>query len=126
MTLSTQPTIRVIATTISGVNSTAGFANSTVASGNTDLLTLVVKDTSGNAISGLASSAFGFSLSGGTSAGTFGTVTATSTAGTYTAIFTGTTAGTVSSLATTVNGVILSTQPTVTVKVGAISAVNST
>src|SRR5207245_627729 len=69
--LTTKPTIQVIATTISGVSSTASFASSTVASGTTDLLTLVVKDTSGNAVTGLASSAFSFSLSGCTTAATF-------------------------------------------------------
>ena len=81
----------------------------------TDLLTIVVKDTTGNAVSGLASSAFSFSPAGGTSAGTFGTVTATATPGTYTATFTGTTAGTASTLTATVSGVTLNTNPAVQV-----------
>jgi hypothetical protein len=112
--------------TVSSTNSTDSFASSSVASGNTDLLTLVVKDTTGKAVTGLSNSAFAFSLSGGTSAGTFGTVTATATAGTYTAPFTGTTAGTASNLSVTITGVTLNVQPSITVNVGAISAVNST
>ena len=112
--------------TISGANSTDSFASPTAVSGNTDLLTIVVKDTTGNAVSGLASSAFNFALSGGTSAGTFGAVAATATPGTYTALFTGTTAGTASTLTTTVNGVTLSTQPTITVTTGSVSATTST
>ena len=74
--------------TIIGANSTVGFASPTAVSGTIDVLIIVVKDTTGNAVSGLASSAFGFALSGGTSAGTFGAVTATATPGTYTASFT--------------------------------------
>jgi hypothetical protein len=112
--------------TISGTNSTDSFATSTVASGNPDVVTLVVKDTAGNAVSGLGSNAFSFSLAGGTSAGTFGTVTETATAGTYTTTFTGTTAGTVSALTATVNGVALTAQPSITVTAGAPSAANST
>jgi hypothetical protein len=111
--------------TVSAANSTASFASSSVASGNTDLLTIVVKDTTSNAVSGLAGSAFSFSLSGGTSAGTFGSVTATATAGTYTTTFTGTTAGTASSLAVAVTGVTLSTHPGITVTAGAVSPTNS-
>jgi hypothetical protein len=112
--------------TISAANSTASFASPTVASGNTDVLTIVVKDTTGNPVSGLASSAFSLALSGGTSAGTFSAVTATSTAGTYTSTFTGTTAGTVSTLTVTAGGVTLTTQPTITVTTGSVSASTST
>ncbi len=112
--------------TISGSSSSDSFATSTDTSGSTDTLTLVVEDTSGSPVSGLASSAFGFSLSGGTSAGTFGTVTETSTPGTYTTSFTGTTAGTTSTLTTTVGGVTLGSTPTVQVSVGAISGTIST
>jgi hypothetical protein len=111
--------------TLSGTNSTDSFASSTDVSGTTDLLTIVVKDTTGAAIGGLNSSAFTFTLSGGTSAGTFSTVTATSTAGTYKTNFTGTTAGTVSTLTVKVNGVSLSTTPTITVIPGSVSASNS-
>jgi hypothetical protein len=101
--------------TVSGSNSTDSFASSTVASGGTDLLTIIVKDAGGNAVSGLGSSAFGFALSGGTSAGTFGAVTETATRGTYTATFTGTAAGTASTLTVIVSGVALTTRPAVTV-----------
>ena len=46
---------------------TVAFATPTVVSGSPDSLTMVVKDTSGNSISGLDSNAFQFSLSGGKS-----------------------------------------------------------
>jgi hypothetical protein len=111
---------------ISGTNSTASFAGSTVASGSTDVLTIAVKDTTGSAVGGLTSGAFGFTLSGGTSAGTFGSVTETATAGTYTAIFTGTSAGTASTVTVNVAGVNLVTQPSITVTPGPVSAANST
>src|SRR5438477_628861 len=48
--------------TVSGSNSTAGFAAPSVASGSTDTVTLVVKDTTGAAVTGLSSSAFKLSL----------------------------------------------------------------
>jgi hypothetical protein len=126
VTLSTKPAVTVTAGTVSGANSTASLATPTVASGSTDTLTVVVKDGSGNAISGLTNTAFGFSLSGGTSAGTFGTVTETATKGTYTATITGTTAGTASTLTVTVSGVTLSTKPAVAVTAGAVSGTHST
>jgi len=123
--LSTQPTVQVTTGSVSATTSTASFASPTVGSGDTDLLTLLVKDAAGNAISGLASSAFSFALSGGVSTGTFGAVSATSTPGTYTAVFTGTIAGTASSLTVTVNGVALSTKPAVQVVAGGISGAKS-
>ena len=126
VTLATTPTVQVTAAGISGANSTASFASPTAVAGNTDLLTIVVKDTTGNAVSGLASNAFGFTLSGGTSAGSFGTVSTTATPGKYTALFTGTTAGTASSLTIKVNGVTLGTQPTIMVTTGSVSATTST
>src|SRR5205814_782372 len=92
----------------------------------TDAVTIVVKDTAGNAVTGLAGGAFGFSLSGGTSAGAFGPVTETATPGTYTANFTGTTAGTASTLTATVGGVTLTSHPTVQVSAGPVSGANST
>src|SRR5262249_25094919 len=72
--VATAPQFTYSGQTISGTNSTPSFATSTVASGSTDTLTIVVKDTSGNAVNGLTSGAFSFALSGGSSAGTFGTV----------------------------------------------------
>jgi hypothetical protein len=113
--LTTKPTITVTAGTVSGANSTVSFASPTVASGITDTVTLIVKDTTGNAVSGLPNSAFSFALSGGTSTGTFGAVTATATPGTYTAVFTGATAGTASTLTAIVNGVTLTTRPKIRV-----------
>jgi hypothetical protein len=83
--------------------------------GSTDIVTIVVRDAFGNAVSGLASNAFHFTLSGGTSAGVFGVVTETSTPGTYTVTFTGTTAGSASTLTATVNGATILAGPTVTV-----------
>ena len=126
-TLSTQPTITVTAGAISGANSTVRFASPSIASGNTDLVTLVVKDAAGNPISGLSSNAFGFSLMGGTSAGAFGPVIETTTKGTYTATFTATSAGTASTLTTTVSGVSLTSSPaTVAVTSGVLDLSKST
>jgi hypothetical protein len=125
VTLTTKPTVTVTAGAVSGSNSTASFATPTVASGNTDTVTLVVKDAAGNAITGLANGAFGLNLSAGTSAGTFGPVSATATPGTYTATFTPTAVGTASTLTATVNGVVLTTKPTVQVIAGGISGANS-
>jgi hypothetical protein len=110
-----QPAIKIIPGAVSPANSTVSFATSTVAPGGTDTVTIVVEDAAGNAITGLSSSSFGFSLSDGTSAGTFGIVTETTTKGTYTVTFTGITAGTASTLTTTVTGIILDAAPIVTV-----------
>jgi len=107
---------------ISGSNSTDSFASPTVGAGSTDTLTIVVKDTTGNPVGGLSSSAFALNLAGGGSAGVFGTVTATATKGTYQATFTGATAGTASTLTVTVGGVTLTTKPTITVNPGAASS----
>jgi hypothetical protein len=112
--------------TISGANSTVSFADPTVASGNTDTVTIVVEDNTGAAVPGLASAAFGFSLSGGSSTGSFGAVTATGTPGTYTATFTGTMAGTTNTLTASVTGVALTGKPTITVTPGAVSSTDST
>jgi hypothetical protein len=107
--------------TFSATNSTVQLATSTVTVGHTDTVTIVVKDTSGNTVSGLSSSAFSFSLSGGTSNGTLSAVTATAMPGTYTATFTGTVAGTPSMLCPTVSGVTLATMPSITVNPGPVS-----
>jgi hypothetical protein len=125
-TLTTKSMVQVTSGVISGTNSTVNLATSSVASGSTDAVTIVVKDTAGNAVSGLGNGAFGFNMSGGTSAGTFGTVTETATKGTYTALFSGTTAGTASTLTVTIGGVTLTTTPAVTVSVGPVSGANST
>jgi hypothetical protein len=124
--LTTQPTIQVKAGGVGGGKSTVSFANPTVASGASDTVTIVVKDAAGNTITGLASSAFVFSLAGGTSTGTFGTVTETATLGTYTTTFTGLLSGTANSLTLKVSGVQLTTQPRVTVTPGAVNGTKST
>ena len=93
--------------TISGAASSASFASPTVAAGQGDVLTIVVKDGSGQPVTGFGSAAFSFTLAGGTSAGTFGTVSETSTQGTYTVTFAGTTAGTADTLTVKVGGVAL-------------------
>jgi hypothetical protein len=111
---------------ISSANSTLRFTKATVVSGNTDKITMVVKDTSGNAVSELTSSAFNFVMSSGTSAGTFGPVTETTTPGTYTALFTGTTPGTTSTLTVSINGVALTTKRTITVTPTFVPTANST
>ena len=111
---------------ISGSLSSVQFASATDPSSTTDLVTIVVKNASGNAVTGLANSAFGFSLAGGTSTGGFGTVTETATPGTYTAQFTGAVAGTASSLTATVSGVALTTKLAVTVTAGSVSGTKST
>jgi adhesin/invasin len=118
LTGTTAGTASTLTVTVNGTAITttpAVTVTATVTSGSTDTVTIVAEDANGNAISGLGSSAFSFALSGGTSIGTFGTVTETSKKGTYTATFTATTAGTVSTLTTTVNGVVLNSQPTVRV-----------
>jgi adhesin/invasin len=123
--LSSQPTIQVTTSAVSGSNSSVSFASSIDTSGTTDTATIVVEDAAGNAIANLANTAFAFSLAGGTSTGTFGTVTQTSTPGTYTAAFTGAIAGTTSTLSLTVGGVQLTTQPQMTVTPGTISGTDS-
>jgi hypothetical protein len=114
-TLTARPTVSVTPGAVSGAVSSVSFAAPAVASGGTDIVNIVVADSAGNAISGLANSAFNFALSGGTSAGTFGTVTESTVKGTYTTSFTGTTLGKASTLTTTVSGVTLATKPTITV-----------
>jgi IPT/TIG domain/Invasin, domain 3 len=123
--LSTQPTVQVRAGSVSATTSTASFASPTVTSGGTDLLTLLIKDAAGNAITGLASSAFSFALAGGKSAGKFGSVSATTTPGTYTVVFTGTKVGTASTLTAKVSGVKLNSKPTVQVVAGGVSGTKS-
>ncbi len=126
VTVTSQPSVTVTPGGIDGGMSTANFANATDASGKTDLVTIVVKDSAGNGIPGLTNGSFNLSLSGGTSTGTFGVVTGSSTPGVYTANFTGALAGTASTLTVNVNGIQIASQPLVTVVPGAVSATNST
>ena len=89
-------------------------------SGKTDLLTIVVEDTTGNAVSGLASSRLQLQPRGRYAAPARSAPSPpTATPGTYTAVFTGTTAGTASTLTVTVSGVTLNTKPAVQVVAGA-------
>ena len=118
--------MQVIAGGVSGAKSAVSFATPTVPLGGTDVVTIAVSDSDGNPITGLASSAFSFALSGGRSAGTFGTVSAAATPGTYTVIFTGTRVGTASKLTTKVSGVTLDTKPTVRVVADKVSGAKST
>jgi hypothetical protein len=106
--------------------STVTVASSILASGNTDLVTIEVKDINWNAITGLPNNAFVLGFAGGTSTGKFGTVTETSTPGTYTVLLTGVTAGTASMLTVRVEGVLLANQPKVTVVPGVVSGARST
>ena len=123
--MTTQPTIQVTALPVSGSNSTVSFANPTDVSGSTDLVTIIVKDTGNNAVTGLANAAFALTLAGG-STGSFGTVTETATPGTYTTNFTGNLAGAAATLTTKVNSVSLTTKPTVQVTAGSVSGSKST
>jgi hypothetical protein len=113
VTLNVQPTITVNVGPLNAAASLASFATSVVAVGGGDPLTIVLKDASGNAISGLSNSAFTLALSGSTG-GSFSAVNETSTPGRYTSTFLASSAGGVSSLTVLVNGVALSQHPTVT------------
>src|SRR5206468_4292490 len=68
-TLTARPTVTVTPGPVSGTNSTVGLAVPTVSVGDSDAVTVVVKDAAGNAVTGLGGSAFSFALSAGTSAG---------------------------------------------------------
>jgi hypothetical protein len=120
------PTIQVTPGAVNSAKSTVSVASTSVASGNTDLVTIVVKDADNNAIGGLPNSDFSLGFSGGKSSGTFGAVEETSTPGTYTVFLTGVAAGTASTLTVKVNGVLLTTEPKVTVKAGTVSGQKST
>jgi adhesin/invasin len=105
--LVTQPSVQVTPGSVSAVKSIASFATPTVKLGNTDTLTITVKDANGNTITGLGDSDFFLGLFGGTSSGLFGTVTETQTPGTYTVVFTGGFAGTATTLSIKVGNVLL-------------------
>ncbi len=113
--LVTQPSVQVTPGSVNAAKSIASFATPSVKTGNTDTLTITVKDANGNAITGLGDSDFFLGLFGGTSSGSFGTVTETQTPGTYTVVFTGEFAGTATTLSIRVDGVLLVTKPKVIV-----------
>jgi hypothetical protein len=101
---------------VSAATSIAVFARPTIVVGQTDTVTLVLKDAAGNAVTGLDAEDFVPSLVGGTSNGTFGTLTATSKPGIYTVIFTATSPGTASQLEAEIAGVLIKTKAKLTVK----------
>jgi hypothetical protein len=104
--------------------STVSFATQTLVSGNSTVLTITIKDSAGNPIPGLVNSDFVLALVGGSSAGTFGPVSETATPGTYVTTFTATTSGSTATLNVTVNGVLLSGHPTMSVGGGSTFADN--
>jgi hypothetical protein len=114
--LASQPAVTVVPGAPNRTQTEASFANSDVAAGDTDVLTIQVKDAAGNAIPDLLNGNFVFGLSG-SSTGAFGTVTETSTPGTYTVTFTAGTAGTASQLSISVAGILIGEKPKVTVTV---------
>ncbi len=117
--LDSQPTVTITNGALDPTVSTASFTSSTDASGTADTLTIVLSDTAGNPITGLANADFSLALSGGTSTGSFGQVSETDTPGTYTAAFTGAKAGTAETVTVQVDDVLLASLPTVRVKPGA-------
>jgi 6-phosphogluconolactonase (cycloisomerase 2 family) len=113
--------------TLSLSQSMVTVSSSTIASGSTAVVTLMVKDSSGGLITGGGFSV-AFQTVGGTSSGTFSLVTDNGN-GSYSSTFTGTSAGTPTQIAATINGqAVTSTLPTVTVTASApaISAAMST
>src|SRR6202044_3856156 len=118
--LTSQPKVTVTPGAVSGANSTVGFASTSVKSGRTDAVAIVVKDAAGNAVTGLESVQFNFSLLNGTSTGIFGPISATATPGTSTATLTGLVAGSASSLSLTNNHVQVAVEPKVTVLVAGV------
>ena len=111
VTLSTKPKVRVVAGAVSGAKSKVVVATPTVFSGVSDTVSVTVKNSDGDPITGLASPAFKFGLSRGKSAGTFGAVSANATPGIYTVDFTGTTPGTASIVTAKVRGVRINSKP---------------
>jgi hypothetical protein len=111
----------------SATTSKVSFAASTVVSGQTNIITVEVRDAEGNLKPGLAATEFAQPLlSGGTSAGTFGKAADSPAApGFYKIPFFATTAGTASSLSVTVSSVVLKSNPTITVTVGNVSPLST-
>ena len=102
---------------ISIAQSLISISSSTVASGNSDTLTLTAYDASGNAITEGGSTVV-FSLSGGTSNGIMSATTDLGN-GTYQAVFTGSVGGTAATVNATINSQsVTSTLPTITVTQG--------
>ena len=125
--LAAKPTLTVEQELVDPGQTTASFANAIVTAGETDNLTMVVKDAAGGAITGLAFNDFQIGLSsGGSSGGTFSDFTETSTPGTYTVVFTAIKSGTTSSHNITINDVQITTEPTIKVNPGSADPQNCT
>jgi hypothetical protein len=123
--IAAQPKATVRVGVVSPHTTLASFSVSSIQSGTTDTLELVVKDAAGNAITGLTKASLALTLLNGTSKGTFGGLIATSTPGIYTMAFTGSIAGTATTVNLAIGGVQLSSQPTVQVTPGAVSSIKS-
>jgi adhesin/invasin len=124
--VSSHPKVTVVHGVPSPSTTNVSFTTPTVVSEKGDVVKIVVKDAAGNLISGLPSSDFILSLSGGTSSGTFGKVVASSTlAGTYTAVFKGISSGTASTLTVSINGTAVASEPSIQVLTGPVSAAKS-
>ena len=84
--------------------------------GQTETVTLVLKDAAGNAVTDVTTLDFLPILIGGTSSGAFGMLTATGKPGIYTVTFTATKSGTVSQLEVEIESVLIKTKAKVIVK----------
>src|SRR5439155_1211390 len=121
---STAPAITVKPGAVSLAKSFVGLSSASVVSGSGITVTLQAEDAAGNKLTtgGLTNVLFG--LGTGAGQGTFSGVTDNGN-GTYTATFTGTIAG-ANTVKATINGsAVISTAPTVTVKVGPASLTTS-
>ncbi|HEV3383304.1 MAG TPA: invasin domain 3-containing protein, partial [Gemmata sp.] len=123
--IASHPTVQVTPGAASDVKSIIGLASSSIVSGKSELISLVVKDAAGNPIDGLTSGDFDINLSGGQSGGIFGTVSETLVPGHYTVEFTGTSAGTASILTVAIDNVLHDAEPKLTVKAGSVSGTTS-
>lgn len=121
---STAPQISVVPGTASLSQSLLSVGTASLISGSTTSLTLVLRDSNGNAIQTGGSTVF-FNRSGGTSTGNI--ITAVDNGnGTYSSTFTGVTSGTATTLGATLNAATLSSAlPTITVSPGPLSLAQS-
>jgi hypothetical protein len=122
--VASHPSVQVKPGAVSATNTQVRFAGSTVKSGATDPVIIVLKDAAGNVVSGLTSGDFSLGLMGGTSSGSFGQVNPSATSGRYTAVFTAFAAGTASKLSTTIDGIPIAVEPEVTVLPATLTVTN--
>jgi hypothetical protein len=122
---STLPSFTVTSGSTSLLNTTKTVSLSTIVSGAISVVTLIERDSSGNQATSGGKTVI-FSLTGGgTSSGTFSTVIDNNN-GTYTSNFTGTTSGTLNNIQAIIDGnLTTSTNPSITVQVGALSLSSS-